>query len=220
MQREKIIHTGKSKIWIGSMFAALFAAFAVFLLMLQMEKNMLMQYEKKAVYVAMKTIPKGTLITEESCEEYFEWKELDADMVSPAVVCSKEQIGVGMSVYDIDIGTVITEGMFETVNDITRGMKSPVIAGCKADDLYQMVGGVLRDGDRIHIYSFDEENQVELLWSNVYVQQVFDNGGMRIEPGDQSASAQRLNLYMDKQDVEEFYSKLATGTLRVVKVCE
>lgn len=220
MQREKIVHTGKSKIWIGSMVAALMASVVVFLLMLQMEKNMLSQYEKKEVYVATQVIPKGTFVAEETYEVYFERRELDVDMVPSAAVYSVEQLGEAMSVYTIDQGSVITEGMFELVNDITKEMENPVIAGCKADDLYQMVGGVLRAGDRIHIYNVNEEKQVELLWSNVYVQQVFDNSGVGIEPGNQSASAQRLNLYMDKGDVEEFYSGLATGTLRVVKVCE
>lgn len=36
-------------------------------------------------------------------------------------------------------------------------MEDPVIAGCKADDLYQIVGGVLRAGDRINIYQVDEQ---------------------------------------------------------------
>jgi len=220
MQREKIVHTGRNKIWIGSMLAALIAAVAVFLLMLQMEKNMLMQYEKTTGYVAAKRIPKGTLITEGNYEEYFEQRELDADIVVPGVMCSVEQLDAGMAVYGIDKGTVIMEGMFESVNDITGEMEEPVIAGCKADDLFQMVGGVLRAGDRIHIYGVNDEHRIELLWNNVYVQQVFDNAGITIQPGDADSSAQRLNVYIDKKDVEEFYSGLATGTLRVVKVCE
>lgn len=220
MQREKIVHTGRNKIWIGSVLAALIAAVAVFFIMLEMEKSMLMQYEKRDGYIATKKIPKGTLITQESYGEYFERKELDADVVGPSTVCSPDQIVEGMPVYDIDKGTVITMGMFASVNNIAGAMEEPVIVGCKADDLYQMVGGVLRAGDRIHIYGVSDEGRVELLWNHVYVQQVFDNTGTTIQPGDEESSAQRLNLYMDKQDVEEFYSGLATGSLRVVKVCE
>ena len=220
MQREKLVHTGKTKIWIGSVIAALVAAVAVFFLMLQAEKNMLSGYEKKEVYVAAQVIPKGTLITEDTFGEYFQRRELDADMVVSAMLVSGEQMDAMASVYDIDQGTVITVGMFETVEEITKGMDAPVIAGCKADDLYQLVGGVLRPGDRIHIYGVNEENRVELLWSDVYVQQVFNHAGMAIEPGDGGTSAQRLNLYLDKGDVEVFYSRLTAGTLRVVKVCE
>lgn len=220
MQKEKLVHTGKTKIWIGSVMAALITAIAVFFLMLQTEKNMLSRYEKKDVYVASQMIPRGILITQENYEEYFERKELDADMVVPAMLSFGEQSSSMASVYDIDKGTVLTEAMFERVNEITKGMAEPVIAGCKADDLYQTVGGVLRPGDRIHIYGVDEENKVELLWSDVYVQQVFNHAGVTIEPGDGETAAQRLNLYMDKQDVGEFYSRLTAGTLRVVKVCE
>lgn len=46
--------------------------------------------------------------------------------------------------------------MFTAVNDITKDMTQPVVAGFKADDLYQVVGGVLRSGDRINIYQVNE----------------------------------------------------------------
>ena len=37
-----------------------------------------------------------------------------------------------------------------------KDMTQPVVAGFKADDLYQVVGGVLRSGDRINIYQVNE----------------------------------------------------------------
>lgn len=96
-------------------------------------------------------------------------------------------------------------------------LKEPVIAGFKADDLYQVVGGVLRAGDRIHIYRVSEEKETTLIWDNVYICQVFDQSGVSIESGNSTAAAQRINVYLDREDVEEFYSELALGTLRVVK---
>lgn len=92
------------------------------------------------------------------------------------------------------------------------------MAGFKAEDLYQVVGGVLRAGDRIHIYSMSEEGEALPAWSNVYVREVFDQAGNRIVSGDTAAAAQRVNIYLDKKDVEAFYSRLASGTLRVVRV--
>ena len=61
-----------------------------------------------------------------------------------------------ISVYAVDQGSIITTGMFTAVNDITKDMTQPVVAGFKADDLYQVVGGVLRSGDRINIYQVNE----------------------------------------------------------------
>ena len=76
---------------------------------------------------------------------------------------------------------------------------------------------MLRAGDRIHIYSVSEENETSLIWDDVYVQGVFDQAGTQIGNEDAVTAAQRINVYMDKADVEVFYSELASGTLRVVK---
>ena len=97
-------------------------------------------------------------------------------------------------------------------------MKEPVVAGFRADDLCQVVGGVLRAGDLIHVYSSEEEQGTFLIWENVYVQQVFDSKGTAIPNEDQATAAQRINVFLDKEDVEDFYSRLDQGTLRVVKV--
>ena len=109
------------------------------------------------------------------------------------------------------------EDMFETKNEITAQMEEPVVAGLRADDLYQVVGGVLRAGDRIHIYRVNEEGEAELAWENVYVQGVFDQSGTAISNDDRDTAAQRINVYLDKKVIEEFYSQLNAGALRIVK---
>lgn len=130
-----------------------------------------------------------------------------------------EELEGRMTVFGVDSGTVMTAGMFCDVNEMTKGMEEPVIAGLKADDLYQVAGGVLRAGDRIHVYSVSENHEVNLIWENLFVQEVFDQTGKQIQSGDTATSAQRINVYLDRADVGKFYSELATGTLRVVKAC-
>ena len=81
-------------------------------------------------------------------------------------------------------------------------------------------GGVLRAGDRIHIYCVEQEEEEQngkLLWENVFVQQVFDRNGAAIGGDDGTTPAQRVNIYMEKERVADFYAALAQGSLRVVK---
>lgn len=206
-----------SKWKAGGIIAALVAAAAVFAVMLQLEKSVLTSYERGTVYVAVRTIPRGQLITEENYALYLEAQEMERSCISESALCSPEQI-VGLAArFDVEPGVLLTEGMFEKIEDILGEMKEPVVAGLKADDLYQVVGGVLRAGDRIHIYSVSEDNVTTLIWDNVYIQGVFDQTGTQIASGDTSTAAQRINVYMDKADIESFYSELASGTLRVVK---
>lgn len=222
MSKKKMIHIhrGKTGVWIGSMFAAFIAATAVFAVLMQMEKNMLSQYEKGRILTAAEEIPEGQLITQENAAVYFRETELDQSCIPETALCSMEQVRDMAPVAGIEKGVLLTEGMFETVNEITAGMQSPVIAGFKADDLYQVVGGVLRAGDRIHIYQVGEEGEACLNWRNVYVQQVFDNSGNHIGNEDSETAAQRINVYLEQDNVEQFYSQVAAGTLRVVKVCD
>lgn len=149
---------------------------------------------------------------------YFAIKELDAKLIPKKAVKSLEQLEGLIPCSNIDAGTMVTLGMFENINDITAEMAEPVIAGFKSEDLYQVVGGVLRAGDRIHIYTVKETGETVLCWENIYIEEVFDMSGTSISNEDNTTAAQRINVYLDKSDIEEFYTNLANGTLRVVKV--
>lgn len=211
---------GEKNILPGAVAIGILAAAIIFAIMINTEKNILQDFEKKEIYTAAKQVPKGLTITAENYAEYFTVKELDASVIPETAILNPEQLEGCIPKTAIEPGTLITQGMFEDVNEITADMEEPVIAGFKADDLYQVVGGVLRAGDRIHIYSVSEDGETILCWENVYVQGVFDQSGTVIASGDTASASQRINVYMDKKDVEAFYSNLAQGTLRAVKVCQ
>ena len=144
--------------------------------------------------------------------------EVDQAVVTTLTIQDPQELIGRVAAYDLSAGTLPAPGAFEVLDEIVQEIKDPVIAGFKAEDLYQVAGGVLRAGDRIHVYTVTDERETVLLWENVYVQGVFDQAGARIENGDTSTAAQRLNVYLAKEDVEAFYSGLASGMLRVVKV--
>lgn len=201
----------------GGILAALVAAVAVFAAMVQMEKNILTQYEKGMIYTALKTIPEGQMITEENWEEYFEEKQLDKSCIPPTALSSPDQITGLVAAFSIEQGVLLTQGMFHRLDDILKQMENPVVAGFKAEDISQVAGGVLRAGDRVNIYAVREE-ETSLVWADVFVQQVFDASGNTIFNTDSNTAALRVNVYLDQSEVEEFYSELSNGSLRVVKL--
>lgn len=206
------------KIWTGAIFAAFLAAAAVYLALLQAEKNMLAQYKRAEIYIAARGIPEGQLITGENREQFFQLAEVDARLVPETAIKDPQQVQGLISSTPIDRGTLLTEGMFRRLEEITAGMREPVVAGFRAEDLSQVVGGVLRAGDRIHFFASEEGVGTFLIWENVYVQQVFDSAGGVIESGDDTTAAQRINVFLDKEDVASFYSRLEQGSLKVVKI--
>ena len=216
MRKEKE-RISSGRLWMGSIIAALVSAVAIYLVMLQMEKNVLSEYEKEIVYVAGCEIPKGQILDEGNWQNYVQHKEVDKSCIPATAIHMEEQLYELSAVYGIEEGTILTGGMFLKVEDVLSDMKEPVIAGLKAEDLYQIVGGTLRPGDRIHIYRVSGEGEAVLGWENVFVQQVFDQSGLAISCEDATTAAQRINVYLDKECMEEFYTLLATGSLRVVK---
>ena len=214
-KKEKRIDSGRLR--TGGILAALIAAVTVFAVMVQTEKKVLTQYERGVIYTASKTIPRGTLITEENRESYFREQELDKTCIPDTALINSAQTEGLVAAYDIDCGTLLTDGMFEQVNLILGEMQEPVIAGLKAEDIFQVAGGILRSGDRIHIYSVREEETV-LVWPGVYVQQVFDAAGNSSGNEDRTTAAQRINVYLDREEVPGFYWELEKGLLRAVKI--
>lgn len=246
IKKEKVTRDKKEKsILPGVIIVSLVVATVVYAVLLNAEKAALSDYAKGSVYIASKPIPKGQLITAANAGDYLTLKEIDQSLIPASAITDLAELADLISVYSIDQGSLLTEGMFDKVLDITQDMAEPVIAGCKADDLYQIVGGVLRAGDRINIYQVDEQaakadgNQEQplydydtesewkeetsmagLVYGNVFVQQVFDQSGSIIDSSDTTTPAQRLNIYLDNDDVASFYAALAQGSLRVVKICE
>lgn len=205
----------------GAALAALTAAIIVYCIMLNVEKNAMTAYEKGTVLVASSDIAGGSVLTAENINDYIEERELDKSMIPKAAITQKELLEQLMSVRDLDQGTIITEAMFTDLDQMLREMREPVMAGFKADDLYQVVSGTLRSGDRIHIYTVEPETgNTYLVWDNIFVREVFDGSGAAIAPEDKITAAQRVNILMEKESIEQFYSELATGSLRVVKVLE
>ena len=171
------------KFWAGAAIAAFLAATAIYLVLVQTEKSMLEGYERGEVYLALQDIPEGQMITEDNLDEYFTLVSMDIKWIPETALRDPEQVCDLVATGKIEKGVLLTTGMFQTVDEITSGMKEPVVAGFRAEDLYQVVGGILRSGDRIHIYGSEEDIGTYLIWENVYVQQVFDSGGTVIESG-------------------------------------
>lgn len=196
----------KNKIWNGSILAAFIAAAAVFIIMLQAEKKVLAEYEKITVCVTIDDLPKGESITEDNILNYVQTVEIDRKIVPDTAIKNMDEITGRIAVHRIEKGSVVTRGMLESEEQITGEMEEAVIAGFRAEDLYQAVGGVLRAGDRIHIYCIDKEETAKEkpVWKNLLVQQVFDQNGNAIDSGDTTTPAQRINVYMDNGKVDDF----------------
>ncbi|MBS6558521.1 MAG: SAF domain-containing protein [Roseburia sp.] len=199
MKKEK---KEKRSILPGVIIVSLLVAAVVYAVLLNAEKTALSDYEKGSVYVTTKPVPKGTLIT----ADYITQKEVDKSLIPSGAVSNPEDLTDLISVYAVDQGSIITTGMFTAVNDITKDMTQPVVQSlANTDDNWT---------------DASSDTAASLVWGNVFVQEVFDSAGAVISTSDSTTPAQRVNIYMDNDNVAAFYAALAQGSLRVVKICE
>ncbi len=209
----------KKNIMPGVILVAFVAAVGTFFLLLNMEKNALTAYEKVTVWSTNCELAKGLEITQSCVGDCFIQVEIDKTKVPGKVIENPEQLVGNQTAIAIPNGTILTEPMFRSDITFVEGMHTPVIAGCKGEDLFQLVSGVLRKGDLVHIYTVNKEiEETYLLWENIMVYQAFDTSGNAILAEDVTTPAARVNLLLEEGYTEQFYNELNTGSLRLVKV--
>lgn len=215
-------HEGRRKKRLpGIILAAFTAALISYVALLNVEKNALSAYEKAECWILSETLEKGTEITTDNAARLFQRAQVDVRHIPQGAVTDPEMLAGSQAAVTITQGSIVTDTMFTRLGSYRAALEKPVIAGCKADDLYQLVSGTLRSGDRIHIYTVDEEmGDAYLIWDNVMVYQTFDSGGNLIPPQDTVSAAARINVLLEEGNAELFYSELYKGSLRVVKLWE
>ncbi len=215
-------HEGRRKKGLpGIILAAFTAALISYVALLNVEKNALSAYEKAECWILSETLEKGTEITTDNAAQLFQRAQVDVQHIPQGAVTDPKMLAGSQAAVTITQGSIVTDTMFTRSGSYRAALEKPVIAGCKADDLYQLVSGTLRSGDRIHIYTVDEEmGDAYLIWDNVMVYQTFDSGGNLIPPQDTVSAAARINVLLEEGNAELFYSELYKGSLRVVKLWE
>lgn len=211
---------GKSRgrIAPGIILGSFICAIAVFFALLYTEKRAMAAGEYETVVVANENILRGESFDESNIDKFFSKLQVPKNLVPEGAVRSIDDLLGKKSDCALYGRTIITEKMFTSENDIKGTMKEPVLACFKAEDLYQAVGGILRSGDKIHMYMVDESGIVKLKWSDVTIVNAFDNAGNEVTLASADKSI-RFNVYMEKADVEEFYHLLDSKRVRIVKVC-
>lgn len=205
----------------GAILAAFVAAVVTFIVLLNVEKNALSAYEKAECWVLAEGLEKGTVITRDNISFLFCRAQVDVQHIPQEALTNPEALVGSQAAITIPQGSIATAPMFTQAGSFRAALEKPVIAGCKAEDLYQLVSGTLRSGDRIHIYTVDEElGNTYLIWDNVMVYQTFDASGNMIAPQDTVSAAARINVLLEEGSAELFYSELYKGSLRVVKLWE
>ena len=194
------------------------SAMLLFLLLLNIEKRQLAQYEKGSVVVAIADVAAGREITEKNLAELFAVKERPlTDIPEAAYVRAEDLIGQYVQ-GGINAGSMVTHSM---LGELQKDLGDSVLLGVNMETLAQSVAGTLRAGDVIDIYRVMEDGAekvvAEKVLGNVTIERSYTSSGIPILKEDDTSIAQYITIPVHQEAVGLFFQSLGEHQIQVVK---
>ncbi len=210
------------RIRLRSLIFCLVTAFILYAALLYIERNVINADDKTQVYVAGSVIVEDTLITADNAAQYFVLQERSTNSLPEGVITDLSMLTGRIADRPYEQNEIVTIAGFVLPDDRISEIENPVEVSLNASMLSQVVGGVLRAGDYINIWSVVQEpgNSKEFtavqICSHAYVTRAFTPSGVQI---DRNASEEQattvINIVIPADKEAEFNTALAAGTIRV-----
>lgn len=209
--------TGKGIVW--KLLGCLIIASALFAVLLNVESNVLSDYEKKMTVICKEQIPMGTRITEANAEQYFDIYEIDVKLVSDNTVTDKSELVGTVAARTMDAREIVKDDDFTKESEIYSKYKEPVEASFKAEHPGDVVSGSIRSGDFVDIAVVDKDTlEYTLSLENVFVLNSYTSTGEVVTRDSLNTAATMFTIVEEKAALDEFYSALEKGNVIVSKV--
>jgi len=185
-------------------------------------------YEVTA-YIPAHSIEKNTKVTKENVHDLFQEVIRDRRIIPEDSVSDPVYLIGQYAKKEIGSMEVISAGSFQTI-DMCEGIPDPVEVSFSVNNYDQVVGGILREGDRINLYVIRKEKDEtgeqivsELIIKDTYITKAFTNTGVEIKREDEvngDTPTTVINVYIPGGKEEAFHEAVIEGTLRVSKIME
>ena len=208
----------KRKVWIGVI--SLILAMLLFLALLVIQQSMQEKPESKWVLCAKEGIPKNVVLTEENISLYTEKKEIPVMWLPEGYISSVEQLKGMISEVKIAKGSILDNAEFAIYDEYYAEYQELSWISIPIKELYEGVAGSLRTGDYIDIYLVKEEDKqyfCETLEERVPVAATYSDQGTIIDGDSTNGLTQLIVIPIEKQNVAQFYERLAQGNIRIAK---
>jgi hypothetical protein len=201
---------------------SLFIAVALFFGLIILQQNLLAPNGTSKVYVANKTIEKGTVLDSQNLNTLFTKTELNNEaIIEGAIYTEDELLELEGKILSRDMlkGEGLSSLRVINKDDILANSDYVVEIGINSGDISEVVGGILREGDLVNISSVDPvTKESSLLLDNVYIDKAFSSDGTRIARTDSMAAA-RVNVLVTSKEAEANLNKaIELGGIKISKI--
>lgn len=195
---------------------------ALYAVLVFIEKSIVNSDDRSQVYVAVKEVPQNLEISEINIAEYFKFVDRPDSAIPDG--CIVQDTGLVGHITDrtISKNEIVTVNSLSTRDERTKDITHPIEVSLNASNLSQFVGGVLRTGDYINIWSVksctvngEDVTETKQICSHAYVTRAFSSSGEAAAEGDSDMAAMIINIVISEEQEEEFNAAIVEGTLRV-----
>lgn len=198
---EKINEKKNNTTFIRIITCLIFAV-VIFVILVNVEKNMMKQYEKISVVVCKENISEQSDITKKNKKDYFKVVQVPKNIVPENVYKSLKEVPSGLTTKNIYKKEILIKDDIKSSKSFVKDIEDPVITSISIKSLDKAVGGVLRRGDRVDISIItDDSGSKSLLLSNVYIIEAMNSSGEKLTK-DKKEAATIFNIIVNKDDAQ------------------
>ncbi|SCP99058.1 CpaB family protein [Anaerobium acetethylicum] len=201
------------------MAVSFFVAAVLFVSLMSLERSILNKEKTVSAIKAAVEIQEGMVITKGNVKELFVETKIPGGLAVDGTIASMDQLIGQITTKDMKTNMIVYEDAVIPKEDVLADIEDPIEASILVNDISQVVGGILREGDLVSIAVVDDSTGTnEEIFDRVYVTKALNSSGKETAKGDSETSAVVLNLIIDKKDEARLNEKISLGTVRVSKL--
>lgn len=199
----------------------------VFTTLLIIQSNILDKEETAYVAVVAQDIDAGMKITEDNINDFIKIEERVINTL-PELYITRENIRTLLNQFiekNYKVNEVITSDVLTYTRYEINTIENPVEVSFSVSQLYNAVGGILREGDRVNLYNTittsvygTQETISKPIMLNAYISKALTSSGAEVPTSDKSTNATMFNIVISHEVEADFNIAIANGTLRLSKI--
>lgn len=216
---QKDNYTSKS---IVRIVISLLIAVVTFIGAISLESYLLSDKSVEKVVVAKQAINKGTMITDDNNDKYFEVISVKTSLKTPLTYTDISKIK-GKVLTDIEPGEMVTANRFSDTKNVEKDLEDPVEITFAVANVENGVCGSIRAGDVCDIMYKSSANNMSvdesaLLIENAYIIDTYDSSGVKIDSSNKEAQSMYFKIYVNRAEEAAINKIFAGNDITVTKV--
>jgi hypothetical protein len=195
-----------------------------FTFILYIERKIYNPNGSSEVYVAkINKIEKGYVINKKNFDHLFKLEERRNEQIVPNPIKNKEDLMDTVINENIYKNEVVSSSMLSKVDDELDEIDDKREISIKGSDISDVVGGELREGDKIDImmtYSSSNKVITETKIKSAYVSKTYSSDGSIITRDSQDKPATTINVIVSANDADVLENAINVGKIKVDKVLD